>query len=290
MAKLVMCKGLPGSGKSTWAKEQIFLDPSFSTIRVNKDTIRSLSGLAWSRETEKTVIAKRDELITLGLKAGCTVISDDTNFGKKHEPRLRQLAMEACAEFEVKVFDTPLDECLKRNRERHWSERVSEGVITQMAKQYGLDGGAPLQVVAYNNDPTLSSAIICDLDGTLAIHQGRSPYDFEKCDTDEVNEPVRKVLWAMSAQYTEVIYLSGRDDIVYQKTQRWLAENNCPNGNLFMRNTGDKRNDAIVKRELFDLHVAGKYHVEFVLDDRDRVVKMWRELGLCCLQVNYGNF
>ena len=58
---------------------------------------------------------------------------------------------------------------------------------------------------------------------------------------------------------------------------------------LVMRKTGDYRKDSIVKREMFEEHIEGKYNVLFVLDDRNQVVDMWRkELGLTCLQCNYG--
>ena len=59
---------------------------------------------------------------------------------------------------------------------------------------------------------------------------------------------------------------------------------------LFMRASGDTRKDEIVKLELFDAHVRGKYDVRLVLDDRDRVVRMWRSIGLTCLQVADGEF
>ena len=57
-----------------------------------------------------------------------------------------------------------------------------------------------------------------------------------------------------------------------------------------MRKTGDFRKDSIVKKELFDENVRGKYNIEFVLDDRNQVVEMWRSIGLVCLQVADGNF
>jgi hypothetical protein len=60
---------------------------------------------------------------------------------------------------------------------------------------------------------------------------------------------------------------------------------------LFMRSTGDIRKDSVVKKELFEANVKGKYFINFVLDDRDQVIDLWRlELGLPCLQVNYGDF
>jgi hypothetical protein len=58
-----------------------------------------------------------------------------------------------------------------------------------------------------------------------------------------------------------------------------------------MRTVGDVRRDSIVKKELFETHVANRYFIQMVIDDRDQVVDLWRlELGLPCVQVNYGDF
>ncbi len=59
---------------------------------------------------------------------------------------------------------------------------------------------------------------------------------------------------------------------------------------LFMRPTGDQRNDGIMKEIMFNEHIRGKYNVRFILDDRDRVVSKWREMGLTAFQVAPGNF
>jgi hypothetical protein len=53
---------------------------------------------------------------------------------------------------------------------------------------------------------------------------------------------------------------------------------------------GDMRNDSIVKEEIYEEHIKPRFNVRFVLDDRDRVVKMWRENGLKVLQVAEGDF
>lgn len=50
------------------------------------------------------------------------------------------------------------------------------------------------------------------------------------------------------------------------------------------------RKDVVIKRELFDRYIRDNYQVLFVLDDRNQVVDMWRELGLKCLQVAPGDF
>jgi len=75
------------------------------------------------------------------------------------------------------------------------------------------------------------------------------------------------------------------------QTERWLAKHNVPYDMLIMRKHTDTRKDSIIKKEIFDEHIKGKYFVRFVLDDRNQVVDMWRQdLGLPCLQVYYGDF
>lgn len=138
------------------------------------------------------------------------------------------------------------------------------------------------------------SAIIVDLDGTLAIHNGRRPYEYHKCDTDLPNAPVVALVRAMDCRVDEIIFLSGREDSCYDLTRAWICKHVSPlhvDSPLFMRATGDYRKDALVKREIYEEQIAPEYDVLFVLDDRDQVVNMWREkLGLTCLQVAPGNF
>jgi hypothetical protein len=57
-----------------------------------------------------------------------------------------------------------------------------------------------------------------------------------------------------------------------------------------MREEGNNEKDSIVKRRLFEDNIRGKYYIEYVLDDRNQVVDMWRNMGLTCLQVAEGDF
>jgi hypothetical protein len=86
--------------------------------------------------------------------------------------------------------------------------------------------------------------------------------------------------------------MSGRDEGAGRAiTEEWLHKHAAvPVTYLYMRPAGDTRPDEIVKRELYFQHVDMAYNVEFVLDDRNKVVDMWRELGLPCLQVAEGAF
>jgi hypothetical protein len=142
----------------------------------------------------------------------------------------------------------------------------------------------------YVADLSLPSAVCCDLDGTLALHVTRGPYEMERCEEDALNEPVGRALHLHARAGDKVILLSGRGEEVRPHTERWLAKYDVPYHELWMRPAGDKRGDDIVKGELFDAHVRDRFSVRLVLDDRDRLIALWRRIGLPAWQVNFGNF
>ena len=257
----------------------------------------------------------RDSLIKGLINNGYSVIVDDTNLARKHEQRIRQLVGKG-VEVEVNdsFLDVPIEECIRRDRERDPS--VGEKVIKSMHEQFI----APLTkeqrgqlwrerqekdmkdrkmiLRPYNQD--LDCAIIVDIDGTVAQMNGRSPFDMTKVDTDVPNDPVVTMLQSFVRGWEgvpiEVLFVSGRDDSAEDMTRDWLYENvtyswaSPEDINLFMRKNGDSRKDVIIKREIFEEHIEGKFNVEFVLDDRDQTVKGWRDLNLPTFQVAPGDF
>jgi predicted kinase len=293
MRKLVMCKGLPGSGKTTWAKEEQkrLLAEGIIVYISTKDDIReslTRTGWSWSREAEKDVIQCQNNDIKAALQVDDrVVIVADTNFGK-HEDRLRGIANHLKVVFEVRDFtDVPLQTCIERDAQRE--KPVGEQVIREMHQKYLAN---ELRIVPYVPPAGKNPAIICDLDGTLALANGkRSPYDYKKVGLDDVNDPVARIVQLFNRAGYTILYVSGREDSCRGETAMWLAENKLGvHTALHMRKTGDHRNDAVVKLEIFNQCIRENYDVKFVLDDRDRVVRMWRELGLTCLQVAYGAF
>jgi hypothetical protein len=86
------------------------------------------------------------------------------------------------------------------------------------------------------------------------------------------------------------VICSGREDSCRTETQNWLHEHKIPYTNLFMRETGDYRKDAIVKLEILDNYILPSFDVKGVLDDRQQVVDAWRSRDLVCLQVRPGDF
>jgi hypothetical protein len=139
----------------------------------------------------------------------------------------------------------------------------------------------------------LNKVIICDIDGTLALLGDRDRYD-PTTGEDLLNNPIANILKVYNNQNlfpVELVLVSGREDKYRDITEKWLTKHGITHyKGLYMRKTGDFRKDTIVKKELYEKYIKGKYDVLFVLDDRDQVVRMWRDEGLTCLQVAYGNF
>jgi len=302
--KVIILKGLPASGKSTWAKQKV-LESQGSYKRVNKDDLRDMiDGGKWSKGNEKFVLTMRNSLIWEALRDGKNVIVDDTNLAPKHEDDIRCLvedfgdANNCTVTVEVKTFDTSVDECIERDLKREKS--VGADVIIKMARQWSPDGeysakGAipelDLEEFARNELP---GCVIFDLDGTAAIMGDRSPYDASRCDEiDRPNHPLLLILYALRIENPDMrlIAMSGRSSEYRDATLRFLNKHKIQFDDLYMRAKGDNRKDAVIKGELYEEHVKGKYNVVVVFDDRNQMVDYWRqEAGVPCFQVNYGDF
>ena len=277
MKKLIMCYGLQASGKTTWAKEQV-LKSGGNTKRVNKDDLRSLIDAGkWSKSNEKSILKARDLLIRMFLATGFSVIVDDTNLAGKHKETLGALAKEFDAIFEIKKFDISLEEAIKRDLQRPNS--VGEKVIKETYNQFLK----PKQEV-YTPPKGRADAIQIDIDGCLAFgHFGdigrRKPYDWDRVGEDDPNPQVVNLVRKYYPTH-HVILLSGRDSICRSQTEQWLDKNEIPYHKLYMRAEGDARKDTVVKKELFEEHIRNNYQVQFVVDDRPSVCRLWRSLGL----------
>ncbi len=298
--KLIMTRGLPASGKTTWAKEEV-LKSKGKTKRINKDDLRAmLDAGEWSDKNEAHILKVRDKLIIHYMSNGYNVIVDDTNLAEKHEKTLQELAQGFQAMFEVKDFtDVPLRTCLDRDSARPNS--VGAKVIKGMHRQFLKGKYKPYQAPPYN--PDLPNCIIVDIDGTVAHMTGRLPYDYSLVNTDVVDENVANIVRRYAQRDimdqtpdTYIIIVSGRDDTCKDETLKWLADNNIPFDEFYMRDhtlvdeKGNKLDDTIIKKNIYEEMIKPRFNVRFVLDDRDRVVKMWREQGLKVLQVAEGDF
>ena len=273
--------GLPASGKSTWAKTKVDKSPN-GIKRINKDELRAmLDNSYFSKGNEKFVLNMQDLIIKAALEEGKHVIVDNTHLAPQHEARIREL-INGLAVLEIVDFrHVTLETCIERDLKRFNS--VGEKVIRDMYNQFI----APPRIAKPAHTPDLPDAVICDLDGTIALICDRSPYDASRCEQDLVNEPVRSILQKSGHA---IVFVSGREDKYKPQTLAWLKKHGISFDSLHMRKSGDMRKDSIVKKEIYHEFILDKYNVAFVLDDRDQVVGVWRDLGLTCLQVDYGDF
>ena len=133
--RLIMMKGLPASGKTTWARDMVAKSEG-RCKRVCKDDLRDmLDAGQYSQRNEAYVLKVRDSLVKAFLAEGLDVIVDDTNLAPKHESRLRQLAKIRKSSFEVMDFTgVPIDECIRRDSKR--DRRVGPMVIRRMYDQF----------------------------------------------------------------------------------------------------------------------------------------------------------
>lgn len=139
---------------------------------------------------------------------------------------------------------------------------------------------------------TKRRAVLVDVDGTVALNVGRDPYDWSRVSEDAPNTGVIAAVRAAATAGHDVVFVSGREDVSVWSTLIWIREHvQIVPRVLLMRRTGDRRQDTVVKRELYEEYIAPRYDVLYVIDDRQQVVDMWRDgLGLTVLQCAPGNF
>lgn len=146
---------------------------------------------------------------------------------------------------------------------------------------------------------------IFDIDGTLAngdhrkhlieVPEGtKKDWDgyFALCKYDAPIPHMVK-LCQILASHGRVLFVSGRTAPTFDDTLVWLrhhvGEWVWPT-DIYMRAPGDHRDDSIVKIEILKALQSAGFQIDMAFDDRNRVVKAWREAGIPCAQVAEGDF
>lgn len=148
------------------------------------------------------------------------------------------------------------------------------------------------------------AAVIFDIDGTIAFIDHRlgskknkeefyelAKYDSPICGTINI---LRKYL---ADPLHTIFFVTSRPEAYREHTLHWIAQNVFQDSleglercKLYMRADGDKRLDAELKKEIYEKLIHPEHMVTFVIEDRKRVVEMWRSLGLLCLQTCEGDY
>lgn len=298
MLQLTVLVGPPGSGKSTLAKRYVALGSTY----INQDS----QGKDHLRLFEEATYAGRDVLV------------DRMGFSKAQRDRYLDPAKKLGYKTKIIVLHQPYDVCLERVLARKDHETIKDehaarsALATFFGKYERPQPGEADEIQFVYPEGDKPSAIICDLDGTLCkidhrLHFVRRPQGerkdwkgfFDNMLADEVNEWCASILVAMAEKGHKIVYCSGRPDDRRVDTESWLRSSELddlnqrgfdPNLILYMRPRNDSRDDSIVKEIILDFEILTRFAPYFMIDDRKRVVDMWRKRGFTCLHCAEGNF
>ena len=289
MAKMIIMRGLPASGKSTLAQEIVAKEGN--TVRINKDLLRMM--LHFDKFTGKNEGQTRDAARALARtfltqpNGGANVIIDDTNLNPGTMQSWKDLAKEVGAKIQHVEVDTPMEVCLERDRARE--RRVGDHTIVGMALQYGL------------YPKPQKGIVLCDLDGTLCdirhrLHHVKGETKdwkafFAGIPEDALNDNVHDMVLDYHSKGYPIIFLSARPDKYRKETEEWIRaafDGIQIHEAVLMRPSNDTRPDTEVKKGMYEKYFKDKYPIQLVIDDRPSVIRMWREQGLNVVDVGEG--
>lgn len=303
MNKFILCQGISGSGKTTWAKQWAEEDP-IHRVRLNYDDLRTMLGKYWVPEREPLM----QRIFKAGLEEAMTkkydiVIDNMSNLNPKHIAEYEDIIscynessdIDNTYEIEFKLFDTPVEECIRRDALRPLP--IGEKVIRQQWKKYRdfIIQQSIETMPKLEQDSKLPHCIIVDMDATLCLNMSARPFfgpgAAEKMKDDvPITEICNLVRHYCNDSDAAFIVLTGRDESCREATIKWLDDHWLHPTLLLMRPEGSFLPGPEQKKLIYEKYIKNKYYVDFVLEDSTKVVKMWRNLGLTCLQPNEGKF
>jgi predicted kinase len=230
---LHLTRGIPASGKSTWAREWVAEDPT-NRVRVNRDDTRTYLGLTHGMD-EPTVTKIQQQTVRNFLQAGRDVVVDDTNLNAKFAKEWLKLAnkMGVEVEWHDKFLLTPLATCLQRDADREAS--VGSAVIMDFYRRYLSGGKLPKRPqldsealpahARYDGTPGRPKAFLIDVDGTIALNgpdrdnPNRGYFDWHRVGEDLPAERIIEIVKMFEAQGLEPIFVPDAMKFVDMKQQ-----------------------------------------------------------------------
>lgn len=305
--RVTLLVGPPGSGKSTLAKE--FCDKG-GVVYINQD-----------KQGKEHL-----HLFDLAILEGKSIVVDRMNFSKGQRARYLDIARSHGYSTHITVLHESYNTCLTRirarkNHETIKDEKACRGALQTFFTKYErvTDDEADVVLRCWP-EGVKEKAIICDLDGTLCnidhrLFTVRPPKEWEeevaqaklekrknihgwKADWasffynipgDTINQWCADIVEKFSTT-VQIVYCSGRPDDHKRTTLSWLENNLLFFGHLYMRPRGDHRDDSIIKEILLDFEILTRFDPYFAIDDRARVVAMWRKRGIVTLACHEGDF
>lgn len=296
--QLILLVGPAGSGKSTYCESMI------DFVRINQD------------EQGKDGHWKE---FKSALESNHQIIVDRMNFNKKQRNKYLDEAKQCGYTTTIVVFHVPFETCYERvmNRQNHPTindlkgkedkQRSAGSALDTFFRGYErvTDDEADY-VLRYGWEDASKSALICDIDGTMCNIDHRKHYVdkskgkvnwnafYKEMKNDMPNGWCIELLKNFSkSNEREIVYCSGRPSDYRDDTIQWLIFNVPDEVNseyLFMRRRNDFRADNIIKEIILEFELKTRFKDLLFIDDRKRVVDMYRSHGYTVLQCDEGNF
>ena len=302
--KLILCRGIQGSGKTYFAKAWCAEDPK-NRVRINNDDIRNMLGNYWVIEREPLVSEMKQYLTQAAMDRGYNIVIDNMNLNPK-EVKFWEKVVELNNEdpdgykyeIEFKDFFIPLEECIRRDAMR--PNPIGEKVIRETWKRY-KHFIQTSEVEKYVNnlikeDESKPYCLVVDMDSTLCFNTTKRPWYGEGAAEGMINDVPNMGVLRLVEQWTKpgptaytnnLIIATGRDTSQEEVTKQWLAKYNIYPQEFYFRREGDYRKGVEVKKEQIE-KILEKYNVVAIIDDCEPIVNMYREMGLTVLQPNKG--
>lgn len=302
--KIILTRGIPGSGKSTWARAWVAESPE-TRIRINYDDLRNMMGPYWVPSREPML----DYIIWPAINAAAyndssyDIVIDNMNLNpkvwKRFEEWLSTFNQSSFAtehkrqyELEFKDFFISVEECIKRDAMR--PNPIGEKTIRDIWRKYRHFIQTTSVEQHVNNlvktSPEKPYCVVVDMDSTLCFNTTKRPWygegSTEQMINDIENYGVCETVWALMQEYP-IIVATGRDESQAEVTKKWLYEHRLEPKEYYFRKKGDYRKGVEVKREQIT-KIMEKYNVLVIFEDCEPIVQMYRDMGLTVLQPNKG--
>lgn len=310
--KLILTRGIQGSGKSTWAKSWVNEDPT-KRIRFNNDDVRNMLGPYWIPERETLVSEIKKQTVLNAMCLNYDIVVDNMNLNPKEVKYWEDLVKNYnqtlnlgvkgdCVRYEYEIefkdFFIPLAECIRRDAMR--PNPIGEKTIKLTWDKYKhfIQTNAVEQYVdnLIKDDPTKPYCLVVDMDSTLCFNTNKRPWfgkgAAEGMIDDIPNMGVVRLVqhWTTinkGAHTGNLVIATGRDTSQEEVTKKWLAKHNIYPHEYYFRKQGDYRKGVEVKKEQIE-KILEKYNIVAIIDDCQPIVDMYREMGLTVLQPNQG--
>lgn len=296
--KIILTRGIQGSGKSTWARKWVEEDPEHR-IRINNDDIRNMLGSYWVPSREDFVATVKEDIAVFAVNRQKDIVVDNMNLNPKEikywEDFVKtlneiRLPKDPIYEIEFKDFFIPLEECIRRDAMR--PNPIGEKVIRDTWKRY-KHFIQTTEVERYVNnlikeDESKPWCIVVDMDSTLCFNTTKRPWFGEGSTEAMINDtPNLGVVKIIEYLCLPIIVCTGRNKAQKEVTEKWLNKYNIHPKEFYMREDGDYRKGVEVKEELIK-QILDKYNIAAIFEDCEPIVQRFRDMGLTVLQPNKG--